>query len=140
MTVAELVDAGPLAGAHMYGSGANPVHQVRIVDELGVFADVVPHTAVVLIGAAASGGWAVEMAMRRAWEQAAACVIAPSSALSSGSGEVLAERLGVTLIFVDGDPLVTAVEVASAASRPEAAARHGTGLVCAHAGRVEPRT
>ncbi|MFI6539821.1 PucR family transcriptional regulator [Nonomuraea sp. NPDC050547] len=121
MTVAELVDAGPLAGAHMYGSGANPVHQVRIVDELGVFADVVPHTAVVLIGAAASGGWAVEMAMRRAWEQAAACVIAPSSALSSGSGEVLAERLGVTLIFVDGDPLVTAVEVASAASRPEAA-------------------
>lgn len=121
MTVAELVDAGPLAGAHMYGSGANPVHQVRIVDELGVFADVVPHTAVVLIGAAASGGWAVEMAMRRAWEQAAACVIAPSSALSAGSGEVLAERLGVTLIFVDGDPLVTAVEVASAASRPEAA-------------------
>ncbi|MFE0071651.1 PucR family transcriptional regulator [Nonomuraea sp. NPDC059023] len=121
VTVAELVDAGPLAGAHMYGSGANPVHQVRIVDELGVFADVVPHTAVVLIGAAASGGWAVEMAMRRAWEQAAACVIAPSSALSSGSGEVLAERLGVTLIFVDGDPLVTAVEVASAASRPEAA-------------------
>ncbi|MEO3870938.1 helix-turn-helix domain-containing protein [Nonomuraea sp. B12E4] len=121
VTVAELVNAGPLAGARMYGTGEKPVHQVRIVDRLSVFAAVAPHTAVVLIGAAASGGWAVEMAMRRAWEQAAACVIAPSSGLSEGSGEVLAERLGVTLLFVDEDPLVLAVRVASAASRPEAA-------------------
>ncbi|MBF8194707.1 hypothetical protein ITP53_55485, partial [Nonomuraea sp. K274] len=121
VTVAELVNAGPLAGARMYGSGENPVHQVRIVDELSVFGAVAPHTAVVLIGSAASGGWAVEMAMRRAWEQAAACVIAPSGGLSAGSGEVLAERLGVTLIFIDDDPLIVAVRVASAASRPDAA-------------------
>ncbi|SDK63753.1 PucR family transcriptional regulator [Nonomuraea jiangxiensis] len=121
VTVAELVNAGPLAGARMYGTGERPVHQVRIVDRLSVFAAVAPHTAVVLIGAAASGGWAVEMAMRRAWEQAAACVIAPSSGLSEGSGEVLADRLGVTLLFVDEDPLILAVRVASAASRPEAA-------------------
>ncbi|MEU7003382.1 helix-turn-helix domain-containing protein [Nonomuraea sp. NPDC046570] len=121
MTVAELVNGGPLAGARMYGDGENPVHEVRIVDHLEVFGSVAPHTAVVLIGAAASGGWAVEMAMRRAWEQAAACVIAPSAAVSGGSGAVLAERLGVTLIFVDEDPLVTAVQVASAAARPGAA-------------------
>ncbi|MFI6736514.1 PucR family transcriptional regulator [Nonomuraea sp. NPDC050451] len=121
VTVAELVNAGPLAGARMYGSGENPVHQVRIVDELSVFGTVAPHTAVVLIGTAASGGWAVEMATRRAWEQAAACVIAPAGGLSEGSGEVLAERLGVTLIFVDEDPLIVAVRVASAAARPEAA-------------------
>ncbi|MEV1174948.1 helix-turn-helix domain-containing protein [Nonomuraea sp. NPDC049784] len=121
ITVAELVNAGPLAGARMYGTGENQVHQVRIVDELSVFGQVAPHTAVVLIGTAASGGWAVEMAMRRAWEQAAACVIAPSGRLSAGSGEVLAERLGVTLIFVDEDPLIVAVRVASAAARPEAA-------------------
>ncbi|MFG1972997.1 PucR family transcriptional regulator [Nonomuraea fuscirosea] len=121
VTVAELVDAGPLAGARMYGAGENPVRGVRIVDELSVFATVAPHTAVVLIGTAASGGWAVEMAMRRAWEQAAACVIAPAGGLSEGSGEVLAERLGVTLIFVDEDPLIVAVRVASAASRPDAA-------------------
>lgn len=121
VTVAELVNTGPLAGARMYGGGDNPVHQVRIVDDLSVFGAVTPHTAVVLIGAAAGGGWAVEMAMRRAWEQAAACVIAPSGGLSAGSGEVLAERLGVTLIFVDEDPLIVAVRVASAASRPEAA-------------------
>ncbi|GAA3557334.1 hypothetical protein GCM10022419_042510 [Nonomuraea rosea] len=119
--MAELVNAGPLAGARMYGSGEKPVRQVRIVDELSVFGSVTPHTAVVLIGTAASGGWAVEMAMRRAWEQAAACVIAPSSGLSEGSGEVLAERLGVTLIFVDEDPLIIAVRVASVASRPDAA-------------------
>ncbi|NJP88559.1 PucR family transcriptional regulator [Nonomuraea sp. FMUSA5-5] len=121
VTVAELVNAGPLAGARMYGAGENPVRGVRIVDEPSVFATVTPHTAVVLIGTAASGGWAVEMAMRRAWEQAAACVIAPAGGLSEGSGEVLAERLGVTLIFVDEDPLVVAVRVASAASRPDAA-------------------
>ncbi|MEV4013666.1 helix-turn-helix domain-containing protein [Nonomuraea angiospora] len=121
VTVAELVNAGPLAGARMYGSGENPVHQVRIVDELSVFGTVAPHTAVVLIGTAASGGWAVEMATRRAWEQAAACVIAPAGGLSEGSGEVLAERLGVTLIFVDEDPLIVAVRIASAAARPEAA-------------------
>ncbi|MFI6597477.1 PucR family transcriptional regulator [Nonomuraea sp. NPDC050536] len=134
MTVAELVDAGPLAGARMYGTGEGPVHQVRIVDELSVFASVAPHTAVVLIGAAAGGGWAVEMAMRRAWEQAAACVIAPAGGLSEGSGGALAERLGVTLIFVEEDPLITAVRVASAASRPEGArtqlvARCATRLV-----------
>ncbi|MEU7857438.1 helix-turn-helix domain-containing protein [Nonomuraea sp. NPDC049141] len=121
VTVAELVNAGPLAGARMYGSGLNPVHQVRIVEELAMLSGVGPHTAVVLIGAAARGGWAVEMAMRRAWEQAAACVIAPASAVGAGSGEVLAERLGVTLIFVEEDPLVTAVRVASAAARPQAA-------------------
>ncbi|MET7331954.1 helix-turn-helix domain-containing protein [Nonomuraea sp. NPDC005650] len=121
ITVAELVNAGPLAGSRMYGSGENPVHQVRIVDELSVFGTVAPHTAVVLIGAAAGGGWAVEMATRRAWEQAAACVIAPAGGLSEGSGEVLAERLGVTLIFVDEDPLIVAVRIASAAARPEAA-------------------
>ncbi|SEH01955.1 PucR C-terminal helix-turn-helix domain-containing protein [Nonomuraea solani] len=121
VTVAELVNAGPLAGARMYGAGDDPVRGVRIVDELSVLATVAPHTAVVLIGTAASGGWAVEMAVRRAWEQAAACVIAPSGGLSEGSGEVLAERLGVTLIFVDEDPLIVAVRVASAASRPDAA-------------------
>ncbi|MGW3350838.1 PucR family transcriptional regulator [Nonomuraea rubra] len=121
VTVAELVNAGPLAGARMYGAGENPVRGVRIVDEPSVFATVAPHTAVVLIGTAASGGWAVEMAMRRAWEQAAACVIAPAGGLSEGSGEMLAERLGVTLIFVDEDPLIVAVRVASAASRPDAA-------------------
>lgn len=125
VTVAELVNGGPLAGARMYGSGEHPVHQVRIVDDLSVFSSVAPHTAVVLIGAAASGGWAVEMAMRRAWEQAAACVIAPAEAAgtgsSMGSSAVLAERLGITLIVVAADPLVTAVEVASAAARPSAA-------------------
>ncbi|MFB9469155.1 PucR family transcriptional regulator [Nonomuraea salmonea] len=121
VTVAELVNAGPLAGARMYGAGEHPVRGVRIVDELAVFATVTPHTAVVLSGAAAGGGWAVEMAMRRAWEQAAACVIAPSGGLSEGSGEVLAERLGVTLVFVDDDPLLVAVRVASAAARPDAA-------------------
>ncbi|TDD46664.1 PucR family transcriptional regulator [Nonomuraea terrae] len=121
VTVTELVNAGTLAGARMYGAGENPVRGVRIVDELSVLGTVAPHTAVVLIGTAASGGWAVEMAMRRAWEQAAACVIAPSAGLSESSGEVLAERLGITLIFVDEDPLLVAVRVASAASRPDAA-------------------
>ncbi|PZG23539.1 PucR family transcriptional regulator [Nonomuraea aridisoli] len=134
VTVTELVNAGTLAGARMYGAGENPVRGVRIVDELSVLGTVAPHTAVVLIGTAASGGWAVEMAMRRAWEQAAACVIAPSGGLSESSGEVLAERLGITLIFVDEDPLLVAVRVASAASRPDAArmqlvARCATRLV-----------
>ncbi|MFG2074830.1 PucR family transcriptional regulator [Nonomuraea maritima] len=121
VTVTELVNAGPLAGARMYGAGENQVRGVRIVDELAVLGTVAPHTAVVLTGTVAGGGWAVEMAMRRAWEQAAACVIAPSGGLSESSGEVLAERLGVTLIFVDEDPLIVAVRVAEAASRPDAA-------------------
>jgi hypothetical protein len=121
VTVAELVNGGPLAGARMWGTGENPVRQVRIVDDLATLGSVPPHTAVVLVGAASAGGWAVEMAMRRAWEQAAACVIASSVGMSAGSGAGLAERLGVTLIFVDEDPLVTAVRVASAAARPEAA-------------------
>lgn len=120
VTVAELVDGGPLTGASMYGAGDKAVHGVRIVDALPVFATVGPNTAVVLTGAAASGGWTVEMALRRAWERAAACVIAPAGLLAE-AGAMLAERLGVTLVVTEHDPLVTAVEVASAAARPEAA-------------------
>lgn len=132
VTAAELVH-GPLAGARLYGTGSEPIRHVRIADDLKVFAAILPHTAVVLTGAAASGGWAVEVAVRRSWEHAAACVVVPAAAISAGSGEVLAERLGVTLIIADEDPLKVAVRVASAVAGPEAAR---TQLVARCAGRL----
>ncbi|MFD1049991.1 hypothetical protein ACFQ1S_32890, partial [Kibdelosporangium lantanae] len=89
--------------------------------------------AFLFTGAAARGGWAVEVAVRRSWEHAAACVVVPAAAVSAGSGEVLAERLGVTLIIADDDPLKVAVRVASAVAGPEAAR---TQLVARCAGRL----
>ncbi|RJL24718.1 PucR family transcriptional regulator [Bailinhaonella thermotolerans] len=123
ITVAELVHGGPLGEAVLLGprDGGGEVRDVRIADRLEVLASITPHTAVVLTGAAAEGGWAVEMALRRAWEQAAACVVAPAAAVSADSTGSLAVRLGVPLLVVSEDPLITAVRIATAAARPAAA-------------------
>ncbi|MER5759817.1 helix-turn-helix domain-containing protein [Streptomyces sp. NPDC002082] len=122
MTVAELVQYGPLPGVRILGTTGRdtPVLDVRIVDRREALDDLRPHTAVVLTEALARSGWIVEMALRKAWEQAAACVVVPEAAVAAHPPGALADRLGVPLLLIGGDALEGAVRIASAVSRPDA--------------------
>ncbi|GGY41356.1 hypothetical protein GCM10010299_54490 [Streptomyces tanashiensis] len=122
MTVAELVQYGPLPGVRMLGTRGRDaqVLDVRIVDRRDALDNLRPHTAVVLTEAPARSGWIVEMALRKAWEQAAACVVVPETAVAVHPPGALADRLGVPLLLIGGDALEGAVRIASAVSRPDA--------------------
>ncbi|MFD7733816.1 helix-turn-helix domain-containing protein [Kitasatospora phosalacinea] len=122
LTVGELVERGPLPGTVVHGpvAGGAEVRAVRIVERMEALDRLAPHTAVVLVGEVSASGWMVEMALRKAWEQAAACVVAgPATERGDSVGE-LAERLGVPLLVVPGDALDAAVRIATAVARPEA--------------------
>ncbi|MFD0922565.1 PucR family transcriptional regulator [Saccharopolyspora rosea] len=122
LTVAELLSSGAVSGTEVGPAGdERPVHAVRLVDRIEEIGGGVPHTACVLSEAAARGGWAVEAALRRAWERAAACVLAPAAAISSPSADLVASRLGVPLIAVSADPREVALRLAAAVAEPEAA-------------------
>ncbi|MFE3947339.1 helix-turn-helix domain-containing protein [Streptomyces sp. NPDC059118] len=122
LTVAELVQQGRLTGVRMSGASGRDaeVGSVRIVDRASVLDTLEPHTAVVLTGRVAAAGWTVEMALRKAWEHAAACVVVTGAAGRPGSVGALAERLGVPLLVIDEDALDAAVRIASAVARPDA--------------------
>ncbi|MEV4428258.1 PucR family transcriptional regulator [Streptomyces sp. R-07] len=121
LTVAELAH-GPLPGVRIIGAAGTggEVHDVRIVDQLDALDTLRPHTAVVLAGTVARTGWTVEMALRKAWEHAAACVVVPDLATDEESVGTLAERLAVPLLLTSEDTLAAAVRIASAVARPEA--------------------
>lgn len=135
LTLAELLGGGMLRDARRIGAAADdrPVRAVRQVDRLEEIGAGVPHTAWVLSATAARGGWAVEAALRRAWERAAACVVAPAAAISSPAADLVATRLDIPLLAVDTDPRTVALELAAAVAAPEAAR---TSLVARCALRV----
>ncbi|WP_326715273.1 helix-turn-helix domain-containing protein [Streptomyces sp. NBC_01474] len=122
LTLVELLRHGPLPEVAVHGPTDLPAEilSVRIVDRVESLEALQPGTAVVLVGHAASAAWTVEMALRKSWEQAAACVVVPPGPVRAGSVAELAGRLGVPLLVVEGDPLDTAVLLASAVARPEA--------------------
>ncbi|MFF5988426.1 PucR family transcriptional regulator [Prauserella flavalba] len=123
LTVAELVHHGPLAKARMLAD-ANLDAQVRyvvLVSDLDQTRSCRPNTALVLHSPAAQGGWALESALRAAWERGAACVIAPADSTVNRSTIALAERLHVPLFVVEGDPAQHALELAAAVASPGAA-------------------
>ncbi|MFL9684983.1 hypothetical protein [Streptomyces sp. KL110A] len=107
LTLTELLQDGPLADIEVHGpvGAAVPVTAVRIVDRLAALDEVRPRSAVVLTAGAAAAAWTVEMALRKAWEQAAACVVVSREAGLPGSVAELAGRLGIPFLVVPGDPL-----------------------------------
>lgn len=123
LTLVELLAGGVLRDAEAIGAATDerPVHAVRQADRIEEIASGVPHTAWVLSESAASGGWAVEAALRRAWERAAACVVAPRHAISSPAADLVSARLGVPLIAVAADPRVVALDLAAAVAAPDGA-------------------
>ena len=122
LTVAELVRQGPVPGIRMFGATGqdNPVLTVRIVDRLELLNALRPREAVVLTGAAAHAGWSVDVALRKAWEHAASCVVAPDAPAHAGSAGALADRLGIPLLLIGGEPLEAAVQIAAAVASPGA--------------------
>nr|WP_237749525.1 hypothetical protein [Streptomyces sp. SS] len=135
MTVAELVQYGPLPDVRVLGTTGRDgqVLDVRIVDRREALDNLRPHTAVVLTEALARSGWIVEMALRKAWEQAVACVVVPETAVAAHTPGALADRLGVPLLLIGGDALEGAVRITSAVSRPDAGR---TALLAAAAQRL----
>ncbi|MBV9845171.1 MAG: helix-turn-helix domain-containing protein [Kutzneria sp.] len=122
LSVAELVHFGPLSRAHAFAAENldRQVSQVNLVSELDQIRQCEPHAAVVLHGSAAMGVWAVESALRLAWERNASCVIAPSEIAVTSSTAQLAERLRVPLFVVD-DPPNHALELSATVADTEAA-------------------
>ncbi|MFJ5044166.1 helix-turn-helix domain-containing protein [Streptomyces sp. NPDC088719] len=135
LTVAELVQHGVLPEAVLYGAAGRgtEIRAVRIVDELGSLERMEPRAAIVLTGRVAEAGWTVETALRKAWEQAAACVVVARSPVHTESVGELAERLGVPLLVVREPALDAAVRIASAVAQPEAGR---TALVAGAARRL----
>ncbi|MFB7714011.1 helix-turn-helix domain-containing protein [Streptomyces sp. NPDC056105] len=133
LTVAELVQHGALPEVTLHGAVGRDreIRTVRIVDDLATLERLEPHAAVVLTGRVAEAGWTVETALRKAWEQAAACIVIARSPVHAESVGELAERLGVPLLVVREPALDAAVGIASAVAQPEA----GRTALLAHAAR-----
>ncbi len=121
LTVAELVHSGPLGRAHLVAAPHldQQVTGVSLISDLAQARRCAPNTALVVHPAAAPGVWALESALRFAWERNASCVVAPSEISVTDSTKQLAERLRVPLFTVD-DPAEQALELAATIADTEA--------------------
>jgi hypothetical protein len=122
LTVGALVHHGPLVDARALIDEHfdRTVPRVALVSELEQIRTCAPHTAVVLHQAVAHGAWAVESAMRLAWERAASCLVTPSAPGVGESTATLARRLRMPLFVVEEDSARCALDLAAAIARPEA--------------------
>lgn len=122
LTVAELVRFGPLGRARSFAMGYldRPVSGVTLVSDLERARHCEPNTALVVHPAAAHGVWALESALRYAWERNASCVVAPDEIAVTSSTTQLAERLRIPLFMVE-DPAEHALQLAAAIADTEAA-------------------
>ncbi|MEO3861585.1 helix-turn-helix domain-containing protein [Acrocarpospora sp. B8E8] len=123
LTVDELVRYGPLGHAEML-VGENltrPVSRVALVSDLDQVRRCGPGTAVVLTGGLALGAWAVESALRLAWERSAACLVCPAVTGLTQASAQLARRMRLPVFVVTGDTAACALELAAAIASPEAA-------------------
>nr|WP_095877417.1 PucR family transcriptional regulator [Streptomyces sp. TLI_235] len=93
---------------------------MTLVSDLDTARGNKPGTALVVHPAAAHGVWAVESALRLAWECNAACVVAPGGITVTGPTTRLAERLRMPLFIVD-DPCDLALGIAATIADTEAA-------------------
>ncbi|MER7499000.1 helix-turn-helix domain-containing protein [Nonomuraea pusilla] len=123
LTVDELVRYGPLAHAEMLvGENlARPVSRVTLVSELDQVRRCGPGTAVVLAAGLAHGAWAVESALRLAWERSAACLVTPAVAGLTQATAQLGRRMRLPVFIVADDPAACALELAAAIASPDAA-------------------
>jgi hypothetical protein len=122
LTVAELVRLGPLSRARSCGSQDldGQVSGVALISALDGARRSAPGTALVVHPAAAHGVWALESALRLAWECNASCVAAPDGITVTGPTSQLAERLRMPLFIVE-DPCDLALKLAATIADTEAA-------------------
>lgn len=122
LDLAELLRVEPLAGAEVVhlADPARRVHEVVLAETFERLRTINPHVLVVLHDEAATGGWSLAAALHVAWERNASAVVVPRAAMSPSSA-VLAERLAIALLVIDGDPIDVALAVAGQVSAPQAA-------------------
>lgn len=122
LTLAELLRVDPLSRTEVVNQGhANrSVRRVDLIESFERLRRLAPHSLAVLHSDAATGGWSLAAALHVAWERNAAAVVVPRAAMSRSSA-VLAERLGMTLLVGDDDPVDTALAIAGQVSVPQSA-------------------
>ena len=122
ITLAELIRIEPLARAHVahLADPARRVEQVVLAENFDRLRRSTPHSLIVLHAEAATGGWALATALNLAWERNASAVLV-SRAVAGPSSDALAQRLNITLLGIDGDPVDLALQLAGQISAPDAA-------------------
>ncbi|MBM2615651.1 helix-turn-helix domain-containing protein [Actinoplanes sp. LDG1-06] len=121
ITLGELARIQPLAGAETHlADPARKVEQVVLAETFERLRRCTPHVLVVLHDEAATGGWSLASALHLAWERNLSAVVV-SRAVAGGSSVALAERLNMSLIVIDEDPIDLALQLAGQVSAPAAA-------------------
>ncbi|WP_432974555.1 PucR family transcriptional regulator [Dactylosporangium sp. CA-233914] len=131
ITLGELVRIQPLAGAERLhlAEPSRRVEQVVLAETFERLRRCTPHLLVVLHNEAATGGWSLAAALHLAWERNISAVVV-SRAVADASSAALAERLNMSLLVIDADPVDVALQLAGQVSAP-AAARALRHALCA---------
>ncbi|MFI6074141.1 PucR family transcriptional regulator [Actinoplanes sp. NPDC051343] len=121
ITLGELTRIEPLseAVAHLHDP-ARRVEQVVLAETFDRLRRCPPHVLVVLHDEAATGGWSLAAALHLAWERNLSAVVV-SRTVAGSSSAALAERLHMSLIVIDADPIDVALQLAGQVSAPAAA-------------------
>lgn len=121
ITLGELARIQPLAsaaGVHV-ADPSRPVEQVVLAETFERLRRATPHSMVVLHREAATGGWSLATALHLAWERNLPAVVAPAGA--SPASAALAQRLKMSLLLIDADPVDVALRLAGQVEVPAAA-------------------
>lgn len=121
ITLGELVRVEPLASAATPAlpDPSKRVEQVTLAADFDRLRHCTPHSLAVLHGEVATGGWSLAAALHIAWERNVPAVVV-SRAIVTPAGYALAERLGTSVLAIDGDPVDTALELARQVGAPAA--------------------
>lgn len=122
ITLGELVRIEPLAAAgrlHL-DDPSHRVEQVVLAETFERLRRCTPHVLVVLHNEAATGGWSLAAALHLAWERNVSAVVV-SRTVAGASSAALAERLNMSLLVLDADPVDVALQLAGQVSAPAAA-------------------
>lgn len=121
ITLGELARIQPLAsaaGVHI-ADPSRQVEQVVLAETFERLRRATPHSLVVLHREAATGGWSLATALHLAWERNLPAVVAPAGA--SPASAALAQRLKMSLLLIDDDPVDVALQLAGQVEVPAAA-------------------
>jgi hypothetical protein len=121
ITLGELARIQPLAsaaGVHV-ADPSRAVEQVVLAETFERLRRATPRSLVVLHREAATGGWSLATALHLAWERNLPAVVAPSGA--SPASAALAQRLKMSLLLIDDDPVDVALQLAGQVEVPAAA-------------------
>jgi len=121
ITLGELARIRPLADAELHlADPARGIERIVLAETFDRLRHCSPHELVVLHDEAATGGWSLAAALHLAWERNLSAVVV-SRAVAGASSAALAERLAMSLIVIDDDPIEVALQLAGQISAPAAA-------------------